>query len=254
MLKVSNAHGLILNKKKTEVLLFGKNKKELSENLDFKILIDNEVLTFSTYCKNLGLLLEVELKFTEHVNLLLKRSYWKLKLLYMHKEYLSSEVKLKLCDSLILSTLAYCDVVYWPALLKKDQESLQKIQNSCLRFCYNLRKFDHITEKLQQSKWLTLYERYKLHMACLLHKINESKCPKYLFEKLIRGADVHNCPTRYCNLYNVPKHNTAQFNKSFTYNATYTYNNLNCKINSNSSFYSLKKHIKEYLIAQRNLV
>lgn len=140
----------------------------------------------------------------------------------------------------------------WCTLLKKDQQSLQKIQNSCLRFCYNLRKFDHISENFQQSKWLTLNERYKLHMACLIHKINENRCPTYLFHKLIRGADIHNCPTRFRNLYNVPKHHTVQFQKSFTYNATHIHNHLNSMFSSKPSIHYLRKHIKKYLFAQRN--
>lgn len=170
----------------------------------------------------------------------------------MHKDILSTDLKLKLCDSLILSTLAYCDVVYWPALLKKDQESLQKIQNSCLRFSYSLRKFDHISGKLLESNWLTLAERYKLHLACLIYKINRKQKPPYLFEKLVRGVDIHHRTTRYCNLYNVPKHNTAQFERSFTYNAVKIYNSLDRHIKSSSSIYCFRKHIKNLLYADRS--
>ncbi|KAJ8914998.1 hypothetical protein NQ315_002523 [Exocentrus adspersus] len=41
---------------------------------------------------------------------------------------------MKLVDSLILSISAYCDIVFWPALLQRDRNSLQKIQNACFRY------------------------------------------------------------------------------------------------------------------------
>lgn len=169
----------------------------------------------------------------------------------MNKDVLSTDLKLKLCDCLILSALSYCDTVYWPALLKRDQNSLQKVQNSCLRLSFNLRKFDHISNALHDSKWLTLNERYQLHMACLMYKIIKIENPNYLFTKLVRGSDVHNCPTRSCHLFTVPKHTTAQFQKSFSYNSAKIFNNLPSQIQSISSITSFRKHVKTLLFASR---
>lgn len=187
---VSKAHGLILNETKTEVLLFGKNRKDLAKNSTFKILINNQILEFNDHCKNLGILLDVDLRFNKHSSNLIQKSYYKLKALYMHKDILTPELKLKLCDTLILSSLSYCDTVYWPALLKKDQESLQNIQNSCLRFSLNIRKFDHISHRFHETNWLNLNERYQLHMACLVYNLNKNGEPLYLFEKMVRGIDT----------------------------------------------------------------
>ena len=109
----------------------------------------------------------------------------------MHRDKLTTDVKLKLCDSIILGYLSYCDVVYWPALLSKDKVRLQRLQNSCLRYSYNLRKYDHISDKLTDSKWLNLDERFRVHMACFVFKVETMKTPKYLYDKLIKISDVH---------------------------------------------------------------
>ncbi|KAJ8983205.1 hypothetical protein NQ317_016426 [Molorchus minor] len=122
-------------------------------------------------------------------------------------------VKLKLCESLILSYILYCDVVYWPNILNKDKESLQRVQHACIRFCYGLRKFDHISTKFNESKWLNLAERFELHLSSLVYKIDKFKTPLYLYDKLVKGSDIHSRETRHHYLYSVPKHVTTQFER-----------------------------------------
>ena len=52
---ISKAHNLVLNETKTEMLIFGSNRMAIIENIDFKIVINNQTLTASTCSKNLGL-------------------------------------------------------------------------------------------------------------------------------------------------------------------------------------------------------
>lgn len=182
---VSSAHSLKLNESKTEVLLFGKNSNFLQQNGAFQLNLNGTKLTFTDSCRNLGVQFDTDLRFLGHVNNLLQKCYFKLKLLYAHRDVLSTDIKLRLCDSLILSLISYCDVVYWPALRQQDRHSLQKLQNACVRFSYNLRKFDHISDCFRESHWLNLDERFQVHMACLVYKINRTQEPLYLSEKLI---------------------------------------------------------------------
>ena len=177
----TEAHNLVLNETKTEMLIFGSNRMAIIENIDFKIVINNQTLTTSTCSKNLGLYLNADLRFSEHVKNVIKKSYGKLKMLYIHKDILSADLKLRLSDTLILlSGLAYCHIVYWPALLSSDKSSLQKIQNSCIRYSFGLRKYDHISDSFRESKWLNLNERFLLQMSCLIFKINKTGTPVYL--------------------------------------------------------------------------
>lgn len=246
IIDVSQAHNLMLNDTKTEVLLFGTHRESLINNVNFQIKLNNSSLILTTdFCKNLGIYLDVNLRFSKHVNYLVQKSYSKLKLLYMHKDDLNTDVKLRLCDSLILSHLAYCDIVYWPTLLNRDKETLQKIQNSCVRYSYGLRKFDHISETFQKTHWLKLNERYHVHMACLVHKINKNETPVYLFSKLLKGEHCNS--TRFCDLYRVPKHKTALFQRSFSYNAVKVYNRIPQDIKKLLNISTFRKHVKNQI-------
>lgn len=247
---ISEKHGLLINESKTQVIIFGKEKSRIIEHEQLHIYLNNVILKPVVSCKNLGLIMDNNLRFENHVSSLIQKSFVKLRTLYCHKDILDTAIKLKLTDSLILSNLSYCSTVYWPALLQKDKMSLQCLQNACLRFSYNLRKFDHVSEIFNQSRWLNLEERFQSHLLVLVHRIISRKEPEYLYKKLIRGSDIHAINTRHKGLFAVPQHNSAQFQRSFTYNAIKSYNKLphHLKLSAPSSF---KSKVKLYLYQNR---
>lgn len=251
--RFSDAHGLILNENKTQVLVFGRNRDLILNNPLFKITLKNTVLAPVNTCKNLGLNMDVDLRFGSHVNSLIQKSFGKLKLLYMYKDMLSTEAKLRISNSLILSHLDYCNVVYWPTLLQKDKDSLQKIQNACIRFSFNIRKFDHISRAFRDSGWFNLHERFQIHMSCLIYKINNVKTPQYLHEKLIKGSDIHERITRHCDLLNIPRHNSALFQRSFSYNSAKIFNSLPDDIKTANNLVAFQSKVKTFVRNNRDL-
>lgn len=62
---------------------------------------------------------------------------------------LSLPQKLLVTQSLVLSLFDYVDVVYVPCLNQRLFHRVQKVQNSCLRFCYGDRKFDPAVSSLR---------------------------------------------------------------------------------------------------------
>ena len=241
--EISRLHKLVLNGAKSKLLVFG------SANLnDFNIKVDGSTLTPSTCERNLGIFLDKRLRFEEHVSSVLQRAYYKLKLLYMHKDILTTDVKLRLCESLVLSLVSYGDVLYWPALTQREKNSLQKLQNCCLRFCYNARKYDHVTPLFQASGWLKMNERFFLHFSTLVHKIVNTKTPEYLYNKLVINTDVHERQMRNKQLFIVPRHRTAKFQGSFSYNAVRVYNALPVKVKSLSAVTGFRKSVKHFLL------
>lgn len=244
----STKHGLHLNEKKTQLIVFGNGRTKIMSNKNFKIYLNNIPLTFSDTCRNLGLSIDNDLRFKSHINKLIQKAYGTLKHLYFFKDILSSEIKLKLCDSLILSSVAYCDTVYWPAILNKDKESLQKLQNSCLRFAFNIRKFEHISHVFRETSWLKMQERFMYHFNSLLFSLVQKQAPYYLYIKLIKHSDIHPHTTRYRDTLVIPLHNSALFERSFSYNAAKMFNSVPLDLKSSISLSSFKIKLKKYLL------
>lgn len=249
--RVSCAHHLVLNVNKTQLMIFGKGKNSIIANPDFKIVINGNVLVPVDTCKNLGLTFDSDLRFSSHISSLIRKTFGKLKLLYMHKDIFDTKTKLRLCDSLILSHINYSDIVFYPALIQRDRDSLQRLQNACLRFSFNVRKFDHITPSLEQSGWLTIGERFELHMSCLVFKMNVNRVPLYLFNKLKKQSDIHDISTRSRGLYSVPKHNFEFYKRSFSYSAVNVYNRLPTDVKTAPNINVFRRKSREFLMNRR---
>lgn len=147
-------------------------------------------------------------------------------MLYRYREILPSKTKLKLCESLIISGLDYCDVVYHKALNMCDANRLQKLQNSCLRFCNNIHSCEHITPHYNQVGLLKLNLRRELHYKCFIHRIIQKNLPNYLANKIKQRNQCHSVNIRSGSNLDLPTHNTQKYRCSFSYMAPKLYNSL----------------------------
>lgn len=124
---------------------------------------------------------------------------------------------------------------------------IQRVQNSCIRFIYGIRKFQHVSHKFSELGWLKMQYRFNVYMLCLYHKILIFKSPPYLYNKITFRSDVHNINVRYRGLITTPMHRTSLFERGFQYNIATLYNDLP----SEMKFFKLSKfknEIKKYYV------
>lgn len=239
-------HNLKLNSNKSQIMIFGsKNKVNEVKNI-INIQINNTSLPIVNSAKNLGLVIEDDLRFKTHVSTLLKKTYMALKLLYSSRFIINQKLKVLLSESLVLSLFNYCDFIYGPCLDVIHKNRIQKVQNMCCRFIFHLRKFDHISHKITEIGWLNMENRRILHFASFVQNLLIIKPESPLLDKLIPRSNIHNCNIRSARGLTMPHHSTAMFQRSFTYNAVSIYNNIpdSLKVLKSDSFkYNLKVHL-----------
>lgn len=238
LLQISNKFCLDINASKSKAMIFGRTASRIRASNNVKISVDNETICFTNSAKNLGLILDVNLRFSAHVSAIVKKSYCSLKLIYANRHILNKKTKTILCEALVLSHLNYADVVYGPCLLKADARRLQLIQNSCIRLICGLRKRDHVSAKIVEIGWLHTERRRILHCCSFYHKIITTKKPQYLLNKLRFRTDIHNINIRFKNTLTPPQHKTTLYRSSFTYNSAKLYNRIpaNLKLLSSDTF------------------
>ena len=224
----SLSHNLTINPKKSFFMLFGNHITELSANIFFTI--NNELIPYTDCTKNLGLIIDSKLKFIQHVNHLLKKSYYILKLLYANRKELSFNIRKKLCESLVFSIFNYGNIVYGPCLDAITTNKIQKVQRSCGRFVFGLRKYDSVSSKLKILRWLPMAQQWEMHLLSFTHRLLLSGTPAYLRRKLTYRSEHHSVPIRYSDLLNIPKHRTVFYQRSFSYAAVKLYNNIDSLI------------------------
>jgi hypothetical protein len=224
---LSAQHNLTLNPAKCKILLFCKNKDYNFLKTLVKINIGNIEVPIVESAKNLGLVFDRTLRFKEHVNNLIKKAFSSLKLLYAARDILCQKLKKQLCESLVLSHFNYCDYVYGPCLDISDKLRVQRIQNACCRYVCGVRKFEHITPHLRGLQWLNMYERRKLHLCIIAHKILSTPANQLPVScNFIRRFEVHNVNIRRKSALTIPINSTTMFERSFSYNAILLYNDV----------------------------
>ncbi|XP_045542568.1 uncharacterized protein LOC123723550 [Papilio machaon] len=249
-------NNLTLNPTKCKYMIIGtRRQRERIESHKPQIKLRNKILEKVHAAKNLGLQMDSELRFVDHVNTAIRNAFYRLKVLYRVRCFLTESVRLRLVDSLILSRFNYCDAVYGPRLLIKTQRAIQRVQNACMRFCFNIPRREHITPYYNKYKILKMTGRRLLHLANITHKVVICNRPKYLYEKLEWRKDTSVHLTR-CTIQKkmiVPKHSTTGFRGGFKFSASKVWNDLPPPLNkiiSHSGF--AKKYKKILLESQTN--
>ena len=149
----SKKNCLKLNAEKSKYIIIGsrQNLKKLKTiHLD-PVRIDGKLIEREYEAKNLGITFDEELSWIRHVNLLIAKSYGKLKQGFRFKNFLNEGSKFKMTETYILSQFNYGDIIL-QNLSEQSQKKIQKVQNRCVRFIFGLRKYDHISAFIKDKK------------------------------------------------------------------------------------------------------
>lgn len=226
LLEASEHHCLTINPDKSKIILFGSKNQRMHCLQNFRIEMDSIELQIVDSARNLGLYLDFNLRFSEHITKNIRKSYCNLKLLYACSTIIDSKTKAMLCNALVLSHFDFADIVYHPCLTKQDQARIQRVQNSCARFIFGCKRYDSVSNKIREIKWLTMYQRRILHTCCFYHKLLRTKTPQYLFNKIVTRGSVHNLNTRNRPMLTPPSHRSALYQRSFSYTIAKLYNSI----------------------------
>ena len=249
ILSWADRNTLVLNPSKSKYLVLGTRNQILKVPSDLpEIKIKNMEVERVFEARNLGVLMDVGLRFEGHVMEIVRGCFYRLKLLYRIRDYLNEDLRVKLCDSLVLSKLGYADIVYGPRLLARTQRLVQRVQNACARYCFRVPPRTHVTPFLNNAGILKMTLRQELHLATLMFGLVKTETPEYLYKKLewrrggVSGSRAVSCPLR------IPRFQTTVFRGGFKYAASKCWNNLPPPIRELNSLVAFKKSLKNYLL------
>jgi hypothetical protein len=63
--------------------------------------------------------------------------------------------------------------------------------NNCIKYIFNLRKYDHISASYDKLGWLRISERHDFQTLCTVYKMLHEPQPPYLSEIFILMNKVH---------------------------------------------------------------
>ncbi|VEN33939.1 unnamed protein product [Callosobruchus maculatus] len=244
----SASHNLEINPGKTNLLIFCSDNKRSHITENIRILIGNDALQIKNSAKILGVEVDVKLRFTNYINSLAQKTYLRMRSLYSCRYLMNFKLRKKLSETLVMSCLGYCNILYFPCLDQHTKNRLQIIQNNCVRFVCNLKKFDHVTQSYSMLRWLKLENLVQYHYLLFIHKVLTTSKPDYLREKIIFNQAIHNRIIRNKLTIRIPPHNTSFFQRSFSYNVAVRYNSLE-NMYKNMSLPRFRRYVKLKLLS-----
>lgn len=194
--------------------------------------------------------MDVNLRFEKHITASVKSCFYKLKVLYNIRQFLSEELRIQLVESLVLSKLNYLDIVVGPRLLARTQRLIQRVQNACARFCFKIPPRSHVTPFLNLRFILRMKARQKLHLACLLFGVLKHHTPRYLYERLTWIANTRTL-RRCSKQLATHRHHSAAFKGCFRYAASKCWNNIPPPIRELQSIQGFRHKLKMYLMSHQ---
>ena len=114
----------------------------------------------------------------------------RLKFLHRKNKYLTPNLRRLLCNALIQPHFDYACSAWYPNLSKKLKNRIQTSQNKCIRFCLQLDKMSHISQKeFEAINWLPIKERYNQCVNSIAFKYFDNQCPHYLNEVFMKAPE-----------------------------------------------------------------
>lgn len=113
---------------KTKWMLLGTTHQiKTAERSLTLIFMNGEVLESISITRNLVLLIDHHLRFSDHISNQIRKAFYILRVLYGILEFLFEDIIKLFTDSLVFSLLDYCDVVYGPRLFQKSKKCIQRV-------------------------------------------------------------------------------------------------------------------------------
>lgn len=233
---------LKINAEKTEIILLGTAER-------ISIEFCNKIITSSKIVRNLGVLLDQNLSFEDHINKICSDCYLHLRNISRNRKSMDLDTCKIIINSLVLSRLSFCCTLLID-LPKKLINKLQKVQNYAAKVICLLRKFDRISHVIKQLGWMKIENFIKYRLATIVYKCLDGSAPAYLCELIqIHVPNRELRPTNSTKL-SLPNLKVTLAQKSFTYLAPKLWNEIPTEITNLNSLYSFKKNLKAYYVNQ----
>ena len=242
-------HGMKVNASKTELMLCGDRRQlKLMSHLP-EVRFMGEHLEYVEKVKNLGVIMDSELSWKLHVKHVTSRCFGILIGLFHVRDVLPLNLLPRIIDSLVMSHIRYCIQVFGGAC-SGVLSDIQKVINFAARIISGRRKYDHISDVLQQLNWLNVPQLVAYFDLNLIHQILTTCSPLSLRCQLAYNHEVVARSTRQSNHLSIARPKNNHGKRRFTYRASQMYNHVAMSNSlSELSSHSFKSRVRK--IVQR---
>ncbi len=243
------ANKLKLNDDKTEAIFLG-TKARLGQMNSTSVNVGNSVITPTNKVKNLGVLLDKNLSMDDQVKAMCKAGFYHVKNLWKIRKFLDVENSTIAANAFVTSKLDYGNTLLAGAP-KYQVKKLQSVQNAAARVVTRTGKYDHISNKLRDLKWLPVSHKIKYKMNMLTWKALNGRSPEYISEMIsIRETEI-DLRTGNTRILTIPKTKLKTMgDKAYSVTAPKTWNLLPRHLRICENQQSFKTRLKSLYLGE----
>ena len=212
---------------------------------DFQINKDR--IAFKSNVKYLGVQLDSQLSWKEHITVALSKISRGVGMLKYSKKFLSLETVQKLYLGIVEPHIRYfCSV--WGCAGDIVLQKLQKTQNQAPRIVTDS-PYDKASMPLfSQLGWLNIKEMIDFETATMVYKSLHGLAPPYMQDTFHKLSDCRNRALRSTETdLEIPRYKTSNGQQSFLYHGVIVWNRLSTESKTASSLAILKNRLKTFL-------
>ncbi len=169
-------HHLQLNLAKTELLVVPSNP---SFHHNFTFQLGSSTITPSKTARNLGVVIDDKLNFTDHITKTARSCSFALYYIKKIRPFLWEHATQLLVQALVLSRLDYCNALL-AGLPASSIKPLQLIQNAAARLIFNEPERLHVTPLFINLHWLPIAARIKFKALMFAYRTTSGSACLYL--------------------------------------------------------------------------
>ena len=237
---------LKLNDDKTELIVCN------PRNFDFElgnILIGDQLISPSSNARNLGVVIDDKLCFSDHISQMSRSIYLDIRRLRQASKYLNQSSLKTLASSFINSRLDYCNALYFN-ISNYQIGKLQKLQNFAAKTILNKSLREHVTPCLITLHWLPVRFRIKYKIAILVYKCLNNLAPEYLSDIIKPYTPSRSLRSSNANLLTPQStHYKTLGDRSFSVAAPTVWNDLPLSLRQSESLNIFKQNLKTHLFS-----
>lgn len=236
-------NGIVINTEKTKAMLVTTRQKRSRINDNLKISLHDMHLSLVSNEKVLGVQIDDNLSWTQHVSKISKKISTNVWLLSKIKNYLSVEHRILFYKSYIQPHIDYANVI-WGNAAKTSLMRIERLQRRACRVILNY-NVENIHQSMNDLKIMTLSERIFIRKAKFMFKVSNSITPDYIntiFTKRQNadhdGNESHILRSVTADNFVLPKVNTEIYKNSIAFSGPVVWNCLTKEIKTAPSLES----------------
>ena len=240
-----NVNKLSLNVKKTHFIIFSRRRDKIEVNAT--LMINNVRIHMTDNTKFLGVIIDKNLTFYDHIQYVKGKIARSLGILYKAKKYLNKKSLLTLYNSFINPLFMYC-IAIWGNAPITYLDSLFKLQKRAVRVIASVKRTEHTWPIYKQLKILNLSNLYIYNVLLTMYKYHIRTIPEIFSTFFTSNRDIHWHYTRQQMHLHVPKKLSTLSTRSFRSSSVKIYNHFLAILPFDMTILTFKYHVKTYLI------